>query len=182
MFLIIGLGNPGKKFAHSKHNVGFAVLDELSAKWHENKKFESLVSEIDIHGEKVLLQKPLTFMNDSGRAVLKIKKYYKIPLKNILVIHDDADQKISNFKLGQNQRSAGHKGVESIIKYLRSKNFARLKIGIQPIKTRIPAKEYVLKKFTLSETKAINNVIKKAAQAAAYFVETDIAKTMNKFN
>ena len=145
MLLIVGLGNPGKEYEHTPHNAGFMVLAEFAQKnsfpeFVLNKKANALVSEGIVEGQKVLLVKPQTFMNSSGSAVKFLYTRYKIPFEktqgrqttNLVVIHDDIDIPLGKVKISQNRGSAGHKGVESIIQALGTKNFTRIRIGIQP--------------------------------------------------
>lgn len=143
--LIIGLGNPGKKYERTRHNAGFLFIDEL----------ESLKI-------KITLAKSQSFMNESGKAVSDLIKFYKIKPENILIVHDDIDILWGNYKFSFGRSSAGHKGVESIIKSLKTKNFWRLRIGIQPAfaKRHIKADKIILKKFTPAEFKTLNQTIK----------------------
>ncbi len=152
--LIVGLGNPGKEYENTRHNIGFIFVDKLS----EQAKTEFIV------------EKPQTFMNNSGTEVLALSKINKIKPENILIVHDDIDISWGNFKFSFGRSSAGHKGIESIIKALKTKNFWRLRIGIQPIrqaqgkptlKKHIPADKIILKKFTPAELKTLNQTIKK---------------------
>ncbi len=176
--LIVGLGNPGKESENTRHNTGFLFVDALTEKSNApefvcDKKLKAEISEFKIENLKfkILLAKPQTFMNKSGDAVLALSKFYKIKPENILVVHDDIDILWSNFKFSFGRSSAGHKGIESIIKALKTKNFWRLRIGIQPIrqaqgkpaiKKRTPADKIILKKFTPAELKILNQTIKRA--------------------
>jgi len=146
MILIVGLGNPGKKFQNTRHNVGFKVIDELKKEKPEG----------------VVLAKPKTFMNQSGKAVRKLMSKIKCQMSNLWVIHDDIDIPIGKFKISFGRGSAGHKGVQSIIDELGTKDFWRLRIGICP-KTGKPknVEKFVLQKFTKKEEKTIKEVIKK---------------------
>jgi len=152
--LIVGLGNPGEEYENTRHNVGFLFIDKLS-KQLKTADFK--------------YEKSQAFMNNSGDAVLALIKFYKIKPENILIVHDDIDILWSNFKFSFGRSSAGHKGVESIIKALKTKNFWRLRIGIQPKlatsdmrqATRIKAEKIILKKFTPAELKVLNQTIKK---------------------
>ena len=164
--LIIGLGNPGKEHKNTRHNVGFLFIDELAKhlkarEFVDNKKLKSEITEVD---HELFLAKPQTFMNKSGLAVLSLSKFYKIKPENILIVHDDIDILWGNFKFSFGRSSAGHKGVESIIKALKTKNFWRLRVGIQPAfaKKHIKADKVILKKFTPAEFKTLNQTIKKA--------------------
>ena len=154
--LIIGLGNPGKEYERTRHNAGFLFIDEL-----ERLKI------------KITLAKSQSFMNESGKAVADLIKFYKVKLENILIVHDDIDILWGSYKFSFGRSSAGHKGVESIIKSLKTKNFWRLRIGIQPafakatagkpaVKKHIRADKVILKKFTPAELKILNQTIKKA--------------------
>ena len=144
--LIVGLGNPGKEYENTRHNMGFLFIDALA------KKLET----------KFIVAKPQTFINNSGVAVLALAKKEKIKPENILIVHDDIDILWGNFKFSFGRSSAGHKGVESIIKALKTKNFWRLRIGIQPtLKKHTPADKIILKKFTPTELKTLNQTIKK---------------------
>lgn len=144
--LIIGLGNPSKEYEYTRHNVGFSFIDEM-------KRREL----------KIITAKSQSFMNKSGIAVLALLKQYKIKPENVLVVHDDIDILWNNFKFSFGRNSAGHKGVESVIKSLKTKNFWRLRIGIQPRqKTRTKADKIILKKFTPKELGELNKTIKNA--------------------
>lgn len=160
--LIIGLGNPGKKYERTRHNAGFLFIDEL----------ESLKI-------KITLAKSQSFMNESGKAVSDLIKFYKIKPENILIVHDDIDILWGNYKFSFGRSSAGHKGVESIIKSLKTKNFWRLRIGIQPafakatagkptFKKHVKADKIILKKFAPAETKILNQTIKRAISELDY--------------
>ena len=164
--LIIGLGNPGKEYERTRHNAGFLFIDTL-----ENNQKNMSLRDISRREKKIILAKTQTFMNKSGKAVLALSKFYKIKPENILVVHDDIDILWGNFKFSFGRRSAGHKGVKSVIKSLKTKNFWRLRIGIQPAfakatagkqKTRTKADKIILKKFTPDELKEFDKIMKKA--------------------
>ncbi len=160
--LIVGLGNPGKEYENTRHNVGFLFIDQIkkSLDIKEFKLEKKLFSEIA--EAEIPLAKPQTFMNKSGDAVSALAKFRKIKPENILVVHDDIDILWGNFKFSFGRSSAGHKGVESIIKTLKTKNFWRLRIGIQPtLKKHTSADKIILKKFTPTELKTLNQTIAK---------------------
>ncbi len=169
--IIIGLGNPGKEFENTRHNTGFLFVDELAkhlkaGELTYNKKLKSEVVEVNYKlkaiSYKLILAKPQTFINKSGEAVLALRRD-KIKSENILIVHDDIDILWGNFKFSFGRSSAGHKGVESIIKALKTKNFWRLRIGIQPtLKKHTSADKVILKRFTPAEFKTLNQTIKKA--------------------
>ncbi|MEK7087552.1 MAG: aminoacyl-tRNA hydrolase, partial [Patescibacteria group bacterium] len=146
--LIIGLGNPGKEYENTRHNMGFLFIDIL---------------ENNFINKKIILAKTQAFMNKSGASVLSLMKSNKIKPENLLIVHDDIDILWCNFKFSFGRSSAGHKGVESIIKSLKTKNFWRLRIGIQPtIKKHTKADKIILKKFTPNDLKELDKTIKKA--------------------
>lgn len=181
MLIIVGLGNPGEKFKNTRHNVGFMTLDFFAKKndfpkFTLSKKYNSSISEKD----DVILVKPETFMNESGLAVKKIFSSFKFQVSSFIVIQDDIDMPLGKIKFSKDSSSGGHKGVESIIYLLGTKDFARLKIGIATGDEK--AKEVVLKKFSPSEKEILNETIKKSAQALDMFTKEGLEKTMNEYN
>jgi len=164
MTIIVGLGNPGGKYKNTRHNLGFRIVDEFAQEnnfpnFRLAKKFNALVSE----KEKVILAKPQTFMNNSGKSVKKITINYKLQTINLIIVHDDIDLALGKIRISKNRGSAGHKGVESIIKELGTKDFIRLRLGIHPQTTREPVpdtEKFVLRKFDKEEEKIIKEVIK----------------------
>lgn len=167
---IIGLGNPGEEYENTRHNTGFLFINEIADKFNAaefayDKKLQAEISEFKIENVKfkILLAKPQTFMNKSGNAVSALAGFYKIKPENILIVHDDIDIPWGNFKFSFGRSSAGHKGIESVIKALKTKNFWRLRIGIQPtLKKHTPADKIILKKFTPAEFKTLKQTMKKA--------------------
>lgn len=164
MKIIVGLGNPGKEYENTRHNIGFIFIEALVKKleapaFEFDKKINAEISKI---GKSLVLAKPQTFMNKSGIAVAALTKFYKVKSKDIWVIHDDIDILWSEFKISFGRSSAGHKGVESIIRALKTKDFWRVRVGIQPtLKKHTPAEKIILKKFTPAEFKVLNQTIKK---------------------
>lgn len=156
MKLVVGLGNPGEEYEKTRHNVGFMFLDFIlnDSKFTLNKKNMAMEYEAMIRGEKVLFIKPMTFMNDSGQAVIKYVNYYKIDSDDIIVIQDDLDMDLGKYKLLYNRGDGGHNGIKSIVSCLGTRKFLRLKIGIS--KANIDTKDYVLGKFSKSELKIID--------------------------
>ena len=146
MKLIVGLGNPGKKYAKNRHNVGFRVVDAL---------------EKEISSPDIILLKPDTFMNNSGKAVLKLANKYRLSPTQIWVIHDEIDLPFGKIRVSKDSSSAGHKGIKSIIDELGTKEFNRLRIGIKP-QYNIDTTDFVLKNFTEKEEKELKEIIKKA--------------------
>ncbi len=171
MKLIVGLGNPGGKYANTRHNLGFEVLDALlqeltsveKTKWRENKKFNSFVAKVN----ELLLAKPQTFMNASGFAVVKMAKFYKIKPADIWVIHDDVDLPLERIRIVQSRGSAGHRGVESIIKELGTTDFVRFRLGISHPGSGSSDKEiesYVLSSFGRGEKSKARRMVKRAVK------------------
>ena len=156
MKLVVGLGNPGEEYEKTRHNVGFMFLDFIlnDSKFTLNKKNMAMEYETMIRGEKVLFIKPMTFMNDSGQAVIKYVNYYKIDSDDVIVIQDDLDMDLGKYKLLYNRGDGGHNGIKSIVSCLGTRKFLRLKIGIS--KANIDTKDYVLGKFSKSELKVID--------------------------
>lgn len=165
MILIVGLGNPGKKYKKTRHNVGFWAMDELAKKetWQESKKANCLYLKTQISDKNAELIKPLTFMNNSGKCVRYVKRKRSIKPEDIIIIHDDIDLPLGTIRVSKNISSAGHKGIQSIIDELGTKNFTRIRIGIQPkIGKPQNVEEFVLKRFTKEEGKRIQKIIKTA--------------------
>jgi len=136
MKLIVGLGNPGEKYVSTYHNVGFMAVDwladKLGGRWKKGRRLESLISRVAYGGQEIILAKPLTYMNRSGRAVSKLLKYFRLLSEELMVIHDDLDLSLGEYRYQFNRGAAGHHGVESIIEALSTKEFYRLRVGICP--------------------------------------------------
>jgi len=187
MIIIIGLGNPGEKFKNTRHNVGFMAVDAFAEKnnfpeFKLQKKSNALVSENILGGETVILAKPQTFMNDSGKSVRAITKPYALTPKPLLVIiHDDIDLPVGKIKIVEERGSAGHKGVESIIKSVGNEGLVRFRIGIAG-KADVEAMKVVLKKFSAEEQKTINETIQKVADALDVFIKEGLAAAQNGIN
>lgn len=190
MILIVGLGNPGKKYQKTRHNVGFRVIDEFSKEnnflnWKESKKIGCLYTKNLIADKKVELIKPLIYMNNSGKVVKHIVKKHTLKSRNIIIIHDDIDLPIGKIKISKGRGSAGHKGVQSIINEIGTKKFIRFRIGIKPKTHTSNSKilnKFVLQKFNKEEEKIIKEGIKITVEAIKIVVEQGIEKAMNKFN
>ena len=188
MILIVGLGNPGIKYKKTRHNIGFRVLDKFQKEndfpdFEFSKKFNALISKKNTGKEKIILSKPETFMNNSGQTVKKLTTYYSIPFINLIIIHDDIDLLLGKMRISKNKGSAGHKGVESIIKELGSKNFARLRIGIKNQKSKVKNSEkFVLKNFTKEEEKIVERIIEESCSASKIILSKGLEKAMNEFN
>ncbi len=164
MKLIVGLGNPGESYKNTRHNAGFKAVDSFcdSKKWENKKKWNAMALKGELAGEKAIFIKPQTFMNESGSSVLVVKNYLNIPTKDIIIIYDDIDIPIGSARIRSSGSSGGHKGIESIIKKLKTKDIPRIKIGIaQKISGRqkIPSEKYVLENFSKNDEKKLKEII-----------------------
>lgn len=201
MKLIIGLGNPGKKYEQTWHNLGFLAIDALIAakpemflKCEKSAKFKAAVCLPDgVRGtkagegsdleEKVILAKPQTFMNKSGQSAKAIMSFYKIKPQNLWVVHDDIDLELGSLKISRNSSAAGHKGVQSIIDEINSREFVRFRLGIKPRhESRIPAQDQVLRKIGKDDKMIIDETIKEAAAAFSLALMAGVTEAMNEFN
>jgi PTH1 family peptidyl-tRNA hydrolase len=186
MILIVGLGNPGLKYEKTRHNVGFMVVDSLLKKltsvkdsvWEENKKFNSQIAKA---GEDLILAKPLSFMNASGEPVAKLMKFYKIQPFGLYVVHDDVDLPLGKIKITVDRGSAGHKGVESIMRSVGSKNFVRIRVGVGK-DTRVATERFVLMPFSLFERGKLSQAVKKATEALEMILKEGVEKAAGKYN
>jgi len=181
MKLIVGLGNPGREYKNTRHNVGFMVLDNYLGKADWKTKMESYFYMTDINNEQVIFLKPLTYMNLSGLAVSKIVNFYKIDIKDILVIQDDLDMDIGSYKIKRNSSSGGHNGIKSIILELHTEEFARLKIGIGK-SSHIPVDKYVLSKFSSDELGKIDGNMNIFKEIVDTFINEGIETSMALYN
>lgn len=182
MILIVGLGNPGEKYIKTRHNIGSRVVDELcSSSYFATARVVDELKFSDKEG--VILAKPKTFMNLSGKAVKSLLKTHALGPKNLIVIHDDIDIPLGEIKIVKNRGAAGHRGVQSIIKELSTKNFIRFRIGICP-KAGKPKniEKFVLKKFNKEEKKVLNQVVKKTTEAIEIAIKEGVEKAMGRFN
>ncbi|MEG0285603.1 MULTISPECIES: aminoacyl-tRNA hydrolase [Vagococcus] len=186
MKLIVGLGNPGSKYRGTKHNVGFIALDEIAyqEKVTFNKtQFEADIAEFFLNGEKIILAKPQTFMNESGRSVRPLMDYYNIADEDLLVIYDDLDLPIGKIRLREKGSAGGHNGIKSIIAHLGTKDFNRIKVGIDRPKNGKEVVSYVLSSFPKETHDDMLNAMKQTADASLYWAEGhDFVNTMNQFN
>lgn len=177
MKLIVGLGNPGKQYEGTRHNFGFAVLDELARKhggaFALEKKFKAEICELFINGEKVLLAKPQTFMNRSGGSVRGIVSYYNISNDRVWVVYDDIDLEIGNVRVRKSGSSGGHKGVQSIIDDLGTEEFVRFRMGIKSEQCDfLSTEDIVLQHFSASE----KPLVKQAIEKVIYEIEKAITE------
>lgn len=185
-WLIVGLGNPGKEYAHTRHNCGFQAIDLLAEKLGckiDKGKFQGLYGQATYQGKKLFLLKPQTFMNLSGRSVLQLSAYYNIPPTRIVVLFDDISLDPGKLRIRANGSAGGHNGIKSIIQELGSQEFPRVKIGVgnKPNPQQDLA-DWVLSGFNPSEKKALETALPHAAEAALSIVEEGVSAAANKFN
>lgn len=184
MFAIIGLGNPGKKYERTRHNIGYLVIDELARKNNikiNKVKYESIIGIGDIEGKEVILVKPLTFMNESGKAVNLIKRKFNIDNKDIIVISDSLDLPAGKIRIKLGGSSGGHNGLESIIQYI-GKDFIRFRIGIGRPDKKGDEINYVLDRINKQEQSFIKDGIEKSAEAIIWLISDGLESVMNEFN
>lgn len=183
MWLIVGLGNPGRRYARTRHNIGFLVLGEFLNKHglEFTRKRGYRICSGSIEGTEIVLIEPLTFMNRSGAAARKIMDWFKIPPEKIIVIHDDIDMEVGRLKIRRRGSSGGHRGVESVIQNIGLSNFIRIKIGIGRDEF-ISTEDYVLTKFRRKELPLIMEALKKAGESIHSIITEGIDKAMNRFN
>jgi len=184
-FLIVGLGNPGREYRNNRHNIGFMVLDQLAEKMDTSfskMKMNALMTAVRYKGHRIILLKPQTFMNLSGKAAASFIRFYKLPLENLLVVYDDVDLPFQTLRMRPNGGDAGQKGVRSIIKELGTKDFPRLRIGINRPPGRMSVSSYVLLNFSDQEVETLPFVLDQAADAILAFVELGLNQAMTTYN
>jgi peptidyl-tRNA hydrolase, PTH1 family len=185
MHLVVGLGNPGPQYQDNRHNLGFMVVDDLLGRARGpalRAKFGAEVGEVTLGGKRVLLCKPMQFMNVSGQAVASVAGFWKIPVADVVVVHDELDVPYGRMKLAAGGGPGGHNGIRSIISSLGDPSFARVRVGIgRPAPGRDPA-DYVLANFSRAEEKQLAEVRMLAAEAVEAIVADGVATAMNRFN
>ena len=173
MYLLVGLGNPGKKYEYNRHNIGYLTIDNLlscAGECTERKKFNSILYEIKINNQKVLLAKPQTYMNNSGEPINKLINFYKIPSSNIFVFHDELDIPFGNIRLKKGGGNAGHNGLKSLVNHLKN-DFIRVRIGIGHPGSKELVSNYVLSNFSSNEKKSLNIILS--------YISSNINKIIN---
>lgn len=184
MKLIVGLGNYGAEYAKTRHNIGFMTIDLVAAKLgveFSREKFHAAIAETHAGGEKILLMKPLTYMNKSGLAVAEAMNFYKLDLADLLVIYDDMDMQCGQLRLRKKGSGGGHRGMGDIIAALGTDAIPRIKVGIDhPVHDTVV--DFVLKPFTTEENEKITPALELAAEAALHWTEHDLQETMSIYN
>lgn len=185
MYLIAGLGNPGNKYEYTRHNAGFMVIDDLAKKLNikVNKlKFKSLIGEGFIGNEKVILMKPSTYMNDSGKAILDCFNYYNLSAENLIVICDDIDIPFGTIRIKKKGSAGTHNGLKSIIYLIQSQDFARIKVSVGQNDNNYDLKDFVLSQFSKKEFEVLKKEIDMSSEACIKIVEENVDYAMNNFN
>lgn len=185
-WLLVCLGNPGDQYEGTRHNVGFQVADELGERARipiQKLKFRALTNICTLGGEKVLIMKPVTYMNLSGEAVRQAADFYKVPPQRVLVVSDDVSLPVGKLRVRSGGSAGGHNGLKSIISHLGSEDFPRVKLGVgEKPHPDYDLAEWVLGRFTGEDKKTMQAAIKRAADAAECIIQDGVDKAMNKFN
>jgi len=185
MKLVVGLGNPGRRYEGTRHNIGFAVLRELAVKFGHGPtkaKFNGEVVEAILDGQKALLLSPLTYMNRSGQSVQAAKSFYKIPDEDLLVVCDDLNLPLAKCRIRSRGSSGGQKGLEDIVRQIGSDDFARLRVGIGSPPEGWDRPDYVLSKFTKEELPQIKQIVHIAAEVVVAWACEGVEACMNRYN
>jgi PTH1 family peptidyl-tRNA hydrolase len=184
-FVLVGLGNPGREYRDTRHNVGFQAVDQLCASF--GIKLSRLQSKALIgtglwEGSKVVIAKPQTYMNLSGQAVSSLLRFYKVPLSQLLVFHDDIDLPVGTLRIRPGGGSAGQRGLASIIQQMGTQDFPRMRIGVGRPPGQMVAADYVLQNFSASDLEVISIVLQRSVEAARIFIHDGLEKAMNLYN
>jgi peptidyl-tRNA hydrolase, PTH1 family len=184
-FIIFGLGNPGREYEKTRHNIGFIAMDKFSMDWKIDMtrvRFKSLVGEGKFNGNRIYLVKPLTYMNNSGNSVRSFMRFYKVEPNRILVIHDDLDLPFGSIRLRENGGSAGQRGMQSIISRIGTNEFARLRIGIGRPPGTMDAVDYVLKEFSNNSESDLGLVLDHVVRCVETLLTDGVEKAMTLYN
>jgi PTH1 family peptidyl-tRNA hydrolase len=179
---IVGLGNPGDRYAGNRHNLGAMVLPSLSDARFKSHKSGCLVAETSVVGQRVVLARPMTYMNESGQAVRKLLSWYKIPTDQLIVIHDELDIKFGDVRVKRGGGTAGHNGLKSVVGHLGSQDFLRVRVGVSRPTGRQDPADYVLSDFSAAQKKDLDDVKAKAATAVESILEEGAERAMNLIN
>ena len=183
--LIIGLGNPGKPYEHTRHNIGFDVIDELANKWNvalNQSKFNGMYATVHRPEGKVILLKPLTYMNLSGECVRPLMDYFDIDVEDIVVIYDDLDLETGKLRLRGKGSAGGHNGIKSLIQHIGTQEFNRIRVGVNRPPAGMKVADYVLSKFSKDDQPIVNDAIEKCCEAVEMSLAKPFLEVMNRFN
>lgn len=183
--LIIGLGNPGKPYEHTRHNIGFDVIDELANRWNaplNQSKFNGMYASVHRPEGKVILLKPLTYMNLSGESVRPLMDYFDIDLEDIIVIYDDLDLETGKLRLRAKGSAGGHNGIKSLIQHLGTQEFNRIRVGVNRPPAGMKVADYVLSKFSKEDQPVVKEAIDKSCDAVEMALKKPFLEVMNQFN
>ena len=184
-FLIVGLGNPGREYKDNRHNFGFMLVDRLTVRLNARMsrvQAKALVGSVNYENNKIILAKPQTYMNLSGQSIQGLAHFYKLPLENMIVAHDDLDLPFGTIRIRPGGGPGGQKGIASTIERLGSKDFRRLRMGIGRPPGRMDPPAYVLQNFPKADLPILSEILDHAADAALTFVTEGLNAAMNKFN
>lgn len=185
-YLIVGLGNPEKKYENTRHNAGFMALDKIAEKWGvsvDRVKFKAMTGKAEIAGKKCLLMKPLTYMNLSGEAVTAAMRFYKVPLERVIVFYDDISLEPSFLRIRRKGSDGGHNGIKNIILLSGGDTFPRVKIGVgKKPHPDYDLADWVLSSFSEKEKKALDQALDHCPDIASLMVNGEIDKAMNRYN
>jgi PTH1 family peptidyl-tRNA hydrolase len=184
-FLIVGLGNPGRDYKNTRHNIGFLLVDQLAERMNlsfSRSQSKALITDGHHQGSKIILAKPQTYMNKSGHPTRALLKFYKLAIENLLIVYDDVDLPFDTIRLKPAGGSAGHKGMVSIIEQLGTSEFSRMRLGVGRPPGSQQAANYVLKPFSKDESEFLKSYLGRAADAAQAFVSHGIEYAMTNYN
>jgi len=188
MKIVIGLGNPGPEYSNTRHNIGFKSVDKLVRKWNAsgpNKKSKGEIYDASISSEKVILVKPLTFMNLTGSCVGPLIEFYKLDPASVIVIHDDLDLPFASLRVKKGGGTGGHNGLKSLNSFFgpEERGYCRIRVGIgRPENNRIPPAKWVLQQFSKEEAQQLDAILDKITESVELVLEDKITEAMNKFN
>lgn len=185
MKVVLGLGNPGRKYAQTRHNLGFLVVDRIASENRvpvKRKKQDSLIGEWQTNGERVLLVKPQTFMNHSGEAARQLLRLFPFTVKDLIVIHDDLDLPFGRIRIRPRGGAGGHRGMVSLLEALGEEGFFRVRVGIGRPPTGIDPTDYVLQRFSPLESRHLEQIVSRAADAVHCLVKEGPQRAMETFN
>jgi PTH1 family peptidyl-tRNA hydrolase len=182
---IVGLGNPGSEYAHTRHNAGFMVIDELARRLNievTTSKCKALIGEARMGGTKLALLKPMTYMNLSGESLRSFMDYYKVKLEDLIVVYDDLDTEVGRIRLRYQGSPGGHNGIKSIIQHMGTQVFNRVRLGISRPEPGMVISDYVLSSFAKAEKADLSTMVEEACDAIEYALSHSFEQTMAKYN